>query len=238
MSIEEILKWVDDFVFFRSPCGSSEGRFVYKYDEKVFFELGDELGWIWEPSKHTPFSRWFTHIGFDWDLDEKTVSLPEAKLVKYLEKLDPWREGASVTRKATENIVGYLLFKRSRAGPSATALLVWNYCIKPEVRTHLNGMGLMSAGLIPGPHPPKDMRSFLIPYDEECVQLAVGVRTFNYEGPNAHLIRRNYFRSGATILYGKPLLSECSHQCRADCRTRTPKPAHVNGAAVLMPNSA
>jgi hypothetical protein len=108
MSIEEILKWVDDFVFFRSPCGGSEGRFVYKYDEKIFFELGDELGWIWEPTKHTPFSQRFTHIGFDWNLDEKTVSLPEAKHVKYLAKLDPWMEGASVTRKATEDIVGTL----------------------------------------------------------------------------------------------------------------------------------
>ncbi|KAJ7306181.1 hypothetical protein DFH08DRAFT_976110 [Mycena albidolilacea] len=88
MLIEEILKWVNDF--------------------QVFLELGDELGWIWEPTKHTPFSRWFTHISFDWDLDEKTVSLPEAKHVKYLTKLDPWMEGASVMRKATEDIVGTL----------------------------------------------------------------------------------------------------------------------------------
>jgi hypothetical protein len=67
MLIEEILKWVDDFVFFRSPCGGSKGRFVYRYDEKIFFELGDKLGWIWESTKHTPFSSKFTHISFDWN---------------------------------------------------------------------------------------------------------------------------------------------------------------------------
>ncbi|KAJ7340614.1 hypothetical protein DFH08DRAFT_915623 [Mycena albidolilacea] len=68
----------------------------------------------------------------------------------------------------------YLLFKRNRGGPSATPILVKNYCIKPEVRTHLNPLngGLMSAGLIPGPHPPKDARSFLVPYDDECAALA------------------------------------------------------------------
>jgi hypothetical protein len=108
MTIEEILKWVDDFVFFRSPCGGSKGRFVYRYDEQIFFDLGDELGWIWESTKHTPFSSKFTHIGFDWDLDERTATLPEAKRVKYLAKLGPWTEGAKVTRKEAENLVGTL----------------------------------------------------------------------------------------------------------------------------------
>jgi hypothetical protein len=108
MSIEEILKWVDNFVFFCSPCGGSEGRFIYKYDERVFFELGEELGWIWEPTKHTPFSAQFTHISFDWDLDEKTVARPETKHRKYLAKLDSWMEGAKVTCKETENLVGTL----------------------------------------------------------------------------------------------------------------------------------
>lgn len=37
----------------------------------------------------------------------------------------------------------------------------------------------MSAGVIPGPKPPKDLHSFLIPYDAELVQLAVGVPTYD-----------------------------------------------------------
>jgi hypothetical protein len=45
MSIKEILKWVDDFVFFCLSCGGSKGRFVYKYNKKVFLELE----WIWNP---------------------------------------------------------------------------------------------------------------------------------------------------------------------------------------------
>jgi hypothetical protein len=73
MSIDEIIKWVDDFVFFWYPNGKSGGKFVYKYDKKVFFKVSEELGWIWEASKHTPFSFLFVYIGFCWDMENKTV---------------------------------------------------------------------------------------------------------------------------------------------------------------------
>ncbi|KAJ7075208.1 hypothetical protein B0H15DRAFT_792159 [Mycena belliarum] len=37
----------------------------------------------------------------------------------------------------------------------------------------------MCGGTIPGPHPPKDYASFLFPFEEECVRLAIGVPTYN-----------------------------------------------------------
>jgi hypothetical protein len=71
----------------------------------------------------------------------------------------------------------YLLFDRKRKGPSATPILLENYNICPETRTHLDRS--FCAGVIPGPHNPKDYPSFLHPFDEECVLLAIGVPTYN-----------------------------------------------------------
>jgi hypothetical protein len=108
LSIEEILKWVDDFVFFRYPNGRRGGKFIYKYDESIFFEIADDLGWPWEISKHTPFSPRFTYLGLDWDIEVKTVTLPNKKREKYLRKLESWISGARVSKKETENVVGTL----------------------------------------------------------------------------------------------------------------------------------
>lgn len=108
MSVEDALKWVDDFVFFRYPAGAAHGRFVYKYDEEIFFDLADDLGWPWELDKHSPFSHQFTYIVFDWDAEEKKVALPEAKRLKYLAKIATWVVGAKVSRKEVDNVVGTL----------------------------------------------------------------------------------------------------------------------------------
>ncbi|KAJ7026055.1 hypothetical protein C8F04DRAFT_1298344, partial [Mycena alexandri] len=100
----------------------------------------------------------------------------------------------------------YLLFKRNRGGPSATPMLVQNFCIRPEIRTHIDGIGLMSTGVIPGPHSPKHMHSFFIPYDEECAQLARGVRTFNALDQSFFQLRGyNIFETGDIIAIEKSL---------------------------------
>ena len=72
---------------------------------------------------------------------------------------------------------GYLLFKRRRSGPSATPLIIQIYNLPPTIRTHIPS--LECVGVIPPPRAPKDLPSFLFPFDEECVKLAYGVRTFN-----------------------------------------------------------
>lgn len=72
---------------------------------------------------------------------------------------------------------GYLLFKRQRGGPSATPLILQLYNLSPTTRTHNDN--LVCLGVIPGPSAPKDISSFLAPFDAECVKLAYGVLTFN-----------------------------------------------------------
>ena len=71
----------------------------------------------------------------------------------------------------------YLLFKRRRGGPSATPIILQNFNLPPQIRTRLEN--LICVGVIPGPHQPKDIESFLVPFDDECALLADGVRTFD-----------------------------------------------------------
>jgi hypothetical protein len=114
----------------------------------------------------------------------------------------------------------YLLFKRNRGGPSATPILIKLYSIKPEVRTHIDPLdgGLMSTGVIPGPHPPKDARSFLVPYDDECAAF-VGVRTFNAATRDFFMLRGyNIFEMGDIIAIEKSLNIK-GHNSFCPCRS-------------------
>ena len=70
----------------------------------------------------------------------------------------------------------YLLYKRRRGGPSAMPIVLQIYNLPPDIRTHL--ARLLCLGVIPGPRAPKDLQSFLFPFEEECILLATGVPTF------------------------------------------------------------
>ncbi len=71
----------------------------------------------------------------------------------------------------------FLLFQRHRSGPSATPLLLLNYNLPPQVRTHLEN--LICLGVIGGPGQPKRIWTYLVPFEEELAQLAHGVPTFD-----------------------------------------------------------
>lgn len=72
---------------------------------------------------------------------------------------------------------GFLIFQRNRKGPSATPILIQNYNLPPTIRTHAEN--LICVGVIPGPHQPKDTKSFILPLEEELAKLAVGVPTYD-----------------------------------------------------------
>ena len=73
----------------------------------------------------------------------------------------------------------YLLFNRRRSGPCGTPIILQNYNVPPDIRTHLNM--LICAGMIPGPKQPKDIASFLLPLEDELAILAAteGVETYH-----------------------------------------------------------
>lgn len=86
----------------------------------------------------------------------------------------------------------FLLFRRRRKGPSATPILIQNYNLCPQIRTHLRN--LIWVGIIPGPKQPKDLESFLLPLDDEAAELAYGVKMF-------HAVRQTSFDLHAYFLF-------------------------------------
>jgi hypothetical protein len=107
--IDELLKWVDDFIFFRyGKRRNANGEWEYSYTEKIIWDIAAELGWPWAPEKFVPFRQVFTYLGFEWDLQKKTVCLPESKKAKYLAKLEPWITGYAASKQETETVIGTL----------------------------------------------------------------------------------------------------------------------------------
>jgi hypothetical protein len=107
--IRTVIKWVDDFVFFRylsNPANDQPPDYEYEYDETTLHSIAEPLGWPWSPTKCFPFASTFTYIGFSWDLVNKTVFLPDQKKSKYLQKLEHWRPPFMPTCKEVESLIG------------------------------------------------------------------------------------------------------------------------------------
>lgn len=107
--IPDLLKWVDDYIFFRYPSfPSSTGPWQYPFDASIIFRIALELGWPWALEKFRDFAFIFLYLGFQWDLTEKLVIIPLNKRTKYLARLALWISGGSVTRNECETLIGCL----------------------------------------------------------------------------------------------------------------------------------
>ena len=107
--IQDVIKWVDDFVFWRYPSSTStDGTHSYSYNESLIFNVAENLGLPWSRAKHTPFASTFTYNGFLWDIPARTVQLPPAKKKKYLARLSQWNSSHLVSIRETEQLVGTL----------------------------------------------------------------------------------------------------------------------------------
>jgi hypothetical protein len=104
-----LLRWVDDFIFFRQPrIPSSSGPWSYTYDESLIWSTAKDLGLPWSVKKHIPFAHTFPYIGFMWDLDNKTVEIPKDKCNKFLSRLEHWATGHKVSKHECDVVVGSL----------------------------------------------------------------------------------------------------------------------------------
>ncbi|KAF5372040.1 hypothetical protein D9615_008035 [Tricholomella constricta] len=129
--IEAVIKWVDDFIFFRYRHGfRADGSPAYSYSESLIWAIARDLGWPWAPEKFKPFAPSFTYIGFEWCLTTKTVRLPLAKRQKYLAKL-AWLPRAPISLATTESLIGTL---------NHVTLVI------PEGRSHLPALFKFRAG--------------------------------------------------------------------------------------------
>lgn len=107
-SIDTILKWVDDFIFLRYPLDFNNEVYSYSFDEENIWTIARALGWPWSTSKHQPFHSTFTYLGFLWDINGRTVQLPETKIAKYRARLLPWLTASKATLSQSQKLLGTL----------------------------------------------------------------------------------------------------------------------------------
>ena len=73
------MKWVDDFVFFRTPLSLPDREFTYNLLDILHITL--PLGIPWHPitRKGQDFGNSFAYVGFIWDIEQCTMSVPDDK---------------------------------------------------------------------------------------------------------------------------------------------------------------
>ena len=106
---------------------------IFSYNLDTIYAITMELGWPWKASKTRPFSTFFRYFGFHWNLQNKTVEIPEEKKKCYLTKLEPWIQGKKFTQRDTESVLGTLV-----------------HCslVLPSSRCHLSALSQFAASFV------------------------------------------------------------------------------------------
>lgn len=107
--VDALTKWVDDFLFLRYNTTKDASKPSYRYDLDLIYKVAADLGWPWKPSKTRPFASTFKYLGFEWDLEEKSVQIPGDKRTKYIEKMATWTKDRKQKRKDAESLLGTLV---------------------------------------------------------------------------------------------------------------------------------
>ena len=90
--VEPAIKWVDNFIFFRSPIVSSLGTSSppsFTFNLKTIKQITDPLSILWHPlsKKGHDFQSFFSYVGFKWDIDSKTVTISSKKCLCLISKI-------------------------------------------------------------------------------------------------------------------------------------------------------
>lgn len=104
---EQVLKWVDDLIFFRYPT-SSCFPYHYSYDASLVFSTAIKLGLPWSIPKFHDFDNSFTYLGFLWNISERTVQLSEAKKNKFADCCNSWISESKRTLRSAQILLGSL----------------------------------------------------------------------------------------------------------------------------------
>ncbi|THH17690.1 hypothetical protein EUX98_g9078 [Antrodiella citrinella] len=100
-------KWVDDLINFRFPLGvdPASGAYIYAYGLTDIFRVTAPLGVPWHPKKITDYSHEVVYLGFLWNLETRTVSLPDTKHEKYTNKLVKVLDGMPERRVSQKDLM-------------------------------------------------------------------------------------------------------------------------------------
>lgn len=104
---QQVLKWVDDIIFFRYPHGA-QIPYSYSFDSSLVFNTASFLGLPWSLPKFVDFSFSFTYLGFLWDIPNRTVQIPSAKKKKFSDRCILWFSGQKKTLRDAQQLFGSL----------------------------------------------------------------------------------------------------------------------------------
>ena len=88
--IHPVVKWVDNFVFFREPSTSAQPLpYVFPYDLANVFSVTKPLGISWHSisKKGQDFAPHFDYVGFSWNITTRSVTVPDEKRLRAIAKL-------------------------------------------------------------------------------------------------------------------------------------------------------
>ena len=81
----------------------------FTYGIRDIDDISKTLGIPWQKEKDRPFCSTFVFTGFLWNINEKTVTLTEAKHLKYLRAIQDWRKSRTHTLHEAQKLHGKLL---------------------------------------------------------------------------------------------------------------------------------
>lgn len=112
------------------------------------------------------------------------------------------------------SVDGMCPFKKRKH--SCWPLIIINYNFPPEIRTHLNN--IICVGVVPGPHSPKDLNSFLQPLISELVDLTNGVEAVDVLNNEIFMLRGHLLTGFGDIPALTKILEFLGHNAQFPCR--------------------
>ena len=90
-----------------SPRTPEDATFTYN-DADIDY-VSSLLGIPWENTKTIPFGHSFPYLGFSWDLQARTVTIPPTKKEKYSDAIAKWAASPTHTLEEVRKLYGKLL---------------------------------------------------------------------------------------------------------------------------------
>jgi len=89
------------------PQADNDALFTYSFRD--IDNISEALGLIWETSKDIPFTMHPIFIGFEWDIESRSISLPQHKHEKYLAAISDWQQQGTHTLEDIQKLHSKLL---------------------------------------------------------------------------------------------------------------------------------
>lgn len=146
---------------------------TFAYNDDHVDAITTPLGVRWAAAKHLPWTSRPIYLGFKWDLQRRTVELPDAKKTKYLQAIQAWQARAQHTMDEVEALHGKLVHVSLVVLPGPARL------------TALESMLARAVHSLHGKRPaPKSAQAQLDWWAERLSRDFVG-RSFQLYGPHA-----------------------------------------------------